>query len=482
MKEGTTPSPSTQPLELPPEILGNIFQLTVADWEGYTIRRLLLDLCLVCRSWYDAALLENRMWGKVVLNIANGDESQSYEKLVTSLTRAPVAFRSVKAKFGLRCECYKLWVHHEGRFLIKCDHQVLYRLMQDGPTLHHFDMECWSSSCFERLCQGTRLSSGQSSLESLKLTIRFGWIYEDPDHTPLRHVPPLKRLELELLSAVPYDLGDSSPAVLFVSSSIGSSLTSLTITFPAYFECPDYISNFLSWCTNLESLTMTYAGQIDNHLPHRLPTTPLPKLKSLSLWGIRPHFEGTALHYLRTPALATLTIRVHGYPTPLDGKSPPRTILDLMQSLGVLSPTSFTLHSLTLWGERGMIIRVGVEELAGILAALPSLRYLSLNSIHFDAEQLLEASRRSRAFAPALEHLDLQGLYREFKLQHLLQFVKGRVVERVVGQGSQLAPALRTLTLSHWEGATVLSETYAASPLVPELRTTFGLKIVRTVL
>ncbi|TEB22965.1 hypothetical protein FA13DRAFT_1798396 [Coprinellus micaceus] len=312
MREETAPSPSshktTQPLELPPEILGNIFQLTVADWEGYTIRRLVLNLCLVCRSWYDAALLENRIWGKVVLNTANGDESQSYERVVTSLTRAPVAFRAVKARFGLQCDCDKLWVHPEGNFISKCEHQVLVRLVTDGPPLHHLDMECWTSSCLERFCQRTRLASGQSRLESLKLTIRFGWIYEDLDHTPLRHIPPLKRLELELLSAMPSDLGDSSPAVLFVSSSIGSSLNSLTITFPAYFECPDYISNFLSWCTNLESLTMTYAGQIDNHLLHRLPTTTLPKLKALSLWGVRPHFDRTALHYLRTPALATLTI------------------------------------------------------------------------------------------------------------------------------------------------------------------------------
>ena len=361
---------------------------------------------------------------------------------------------------------------------------MLGRLVRDGPTLHHFDMECWSSACFERLCQGARLSSRQSFFESLKLRVHFAWIYEDPDHIPLRHTPPLKRLELDLSSAAVCDLSDSSPVVFLAASSVGSSLTSLAITFPAKSRCADYVSNFLSWCTNLESLAMTFSGETCYYyLPPNPPTTTLPKLKTLSLRGIRPRdFDRPAPHCLRTPALSTLTIRLHGYPSHIHDRSTPHLILKLMQSLGVLSPSSSTLHSLTLCRDRDTIVEMSMEELTGILAALPSLRYLSLNSIHFDAGQFLEASRLSPAFAAALEHLDLQRLEPQFQLQHILQFVKDRAVGRAVGQGLQSVPGFRSLTFSHGVGATALSEMYTTSPLVEELRTTFGLKIVRTVL
>ncbi|TEB24027.1 hypothetical protein FA13DRAFT_1393573 [Coprinellus micaceus] len=95
--------------DLLPEIMGKIFQLTALDKEGYTIRSQVLSLCLVSRFWYDAALLDHQLWGRIVLTKAS-NKQQSYETALAWLNKAPAAFRALKADYfpddsDPSCEC-----------------------------------------------------------------------------------------------------------------------------------------------------------------------------------------------------------------------------------------------------------------------------------------------------------------------------------------------------------------------------------------
>ncbi|TEB24015.1 hypothetical protein FA13DRAFT_1739518, partial [Coprinellus micaceus] len=322
--------------------------------------------------------------------------------------------------------------------------------------------------------------------QSLKLTPYRAWIYKAPGLIPFRSSPPIKSLELELINTRIHHMSGERTNTLFIPPAVASGLSHIVIALPAHCRCPDYVTNFLAQCANLESLTIAYArtGNRGDHDPSQhIPTTTFLKLHTLALWGLQPQILPTALHSLRTPALTHLTIRTGGYPSLKDLYSPaPRVIMDSIQSLGVLSPATSLLQSLTLWAEEDVTVRMGSEELSTILNSLPSLEHLSLNAIHFDAEEFLGASRSSPAFAPALEHLDLQRLDSEFQLQHILQFLKDRAVERGAGHGSESVRSgdFIRLTLSHGRLDAVLDDVYTTSPLLPELRALHGARISRT--
>lgn len=176
-------APTTQ--ELPPEILGIVFQCTVLNKDGFTDRSQLLVLCLVCKAWYEAALLDRQIWGRIDLSTGS-PELQTYERIVTWLDRSSVANRAVKAILSSGyCGCWEFY-GNASLFEAPCVPKVLCQLLETGPRLGRLEIECYTTECFDRLCSSVQTLSRNTMAQSLKLTPYRAWIYKAPGLIPFR--------------------------------------------------------------------------------------------------------------------------------------------------------------------------------------------------------------------------------------------------------------------------------------------------------
>ncbi|KAJ3524365.1 hypothetical protein NMY22_g11033 [Coprinellus aureogranulatus] len=487
--------PSRPHERVPPEILGEIFQFAVLDSDGYTIRSGLVWVCLVCKQWYEAALLDHQLWGWVVLTRSK-EEERSYQKAVTWLSRCPPNFRALKVPFNDECWC---WDTTNPPSLTTCDNRVLSRLLRYGPQLHRLDLKYSCTTCFDRLCHSSMASNHDSwkSIQSLKLTISGHWEFADhPDFFPLRNAPLVQSLDLNLADASIYDY-TSRTHILQLPSSLLLGLSSLSITFGRHH--PQNLSSALSQCGNLENLTIAFGDDpaTGDAEPEALPLVTLPLLRALAVWDVTPSLAPTVLAFLRAPALEELDVSVRIDPSVVYTQKP-HAFFNFMQSLDIFS-SSPAIHSLGLYGrwfsadennsasevnsvgsvdadEEDIIhtyIRADIdsEELIRTLSPLPRLKYLFLYAIEFDAEVFLDGSHRFPLFLPSLEHLELQDLHPDFQLQLVLEYIKDHR-ERATKAGGGTGRGLRRLTLHYDWLAAEYGVTYTLSDAISEVCTT----------
>jgi hypothetical protein len=177
---------------IPAEVLGQVVTLVLPVTLSYWERRQLLNFCLVCKPWRDAALAARWIWRSVGVGL---DELyHAFEEIGFWLNRSGDFPKSLEVLMnhgfesddddGLDAEC-------------KSANRVLAQSLTDGPILDHLHLRYHDSRCFGNLVKALHSYSAIAKskirpwdcLRSLSLEFQDDWAEsEDPSQSRFRHV------------------------------------------------------------------------------------------------------------------------------------------------------------------------------------------------------------------------------------------------------------------------------------------------------
>jgi hypothetical protein len=249
---------------MPPEVLGEIFAFVLElpafekPQRGFEAKirvdESLIALCLVCRTWRDAASATPQLWRHLEI------------PLVPSNLRLEKAFRWFDRCKGianktLMVDCdfhgYTRDCAEEGCNLANPE---LARLLTEGPSFEKLSLCCVGSLCFRALIGLMDSLKNDKprpwdSIKSLDLTFYEFWDETDPSDPLFRHIPPVTSLSLYLPDrySIIEDGGTLDDLRIHPLSPVLANLTTFTLAC----DWDDTVMLVLQLCANLEVLTLT---------------------------------------------------------------------------------------------------------------------------------------------------------------------------------------------------------------------------------
>lgn len=418
---------------LPPAILGEIFGLTIPDYLDEVDRRELGYLCLVCKSWRDAAHRTRRLWSNVQINISQS--LLDYDKMETWLTRAGNVPRRIKVVYIWAVCCCPVY----DCVLTGC--VALLKLLEDGPSLDHLHLQRTGARCIERFFNLMHTSKRRTkirpwdSLRSLSFDMRFPPTPHDDKKGLVASSSEYVDLDLPL-SVTSFDLALPPLGDMGVQIRPGfiESLTSFSIKCGGQHN-GEWILRLLELCINVEVLKISLDMSFSRH---RIS----PLFKKLSAQGLTfpnvhtlhlRHLNSTSIPFLdifKTPALDTLDLSFKPDFTFHDGEPQ-----EALTSHFISSLTSF-IHKRSQCAKTLRSLRIHhvnfeeTEEFAELLIGLPSLTHLAINRPVFMDDLFSEiqaaADNAEEQPLPSLQILEMLQLPLDFDFNGLFAFLRSR--------------------------------------------------------
>ncbi|KAJ2924623.1 hypothetical protein H1R20_g12479, partial [Candolleomyces eurysporus] len=467
--------------KLPLEILGEIFGLVVdppLDRDG---RSQLLDLCLVCKTWRDAAVLTHRLWSRV----STVEYPMPFKKITDWLSRSGSIPRSFEVIADGRNDCTDV--------LSACKYTTvaLAKMLTDGPNLDHLSLDYSGPQYFRNLVEALHLSKGFSesrtrpwdTVRSLSLKFRTFWNEPpNPSASSFLHIPSSVtsfHLHLPPLGAegIPRSMATTP---LHLPPDLLQRLTSLTI------HC-DWdglqVSTALMHCQNVEELTLSFDGLVqftDLNNPSSgsfsRSEIVLPKLRTLRFRSLSPH-NLDVFSFLTAPVLNALDIHfsIEDAEDRLDSGQ-----FDFTQNIHEFikkrSKCEDTFRSLSIRSAYST-----AWELIQLVEGLPSITNLTFADIDYaDDDSILFYYNRPTGL-PRLETLELLDVSRpDFFFQGLINFVKSRQPPPSKDGRTacdQPPDSLKQLVLTYRPEAHVLEHGHDVSENVERLRRVYGVSV-----
>ncbi|TEB08997.1 hypothetical protein FA13DRAFT_1722678 [Coprinellus micaceus] len=399
----TAALPPTSPVnQLPLEVLGQIFEASFAPGMSSECMRRLFNMCLVCRTWREAALVHHRLWSS--LEVKTRFTPHVYDKVEAWFARAGTTPKSLVVRSPYHQYC---WVE-EGPICGFTAPGLLKQLLE-GSRLDHLTLSCPTSHWFDK-------SSPWGNLRSLRLVVNTQWEMDSEPYEAVDQIfhrlPPVKSLHLHV-PGYKYHIPPSSPRAdqrrLVIPQSALIRLTSLTLDCDWHY---DVVARILRPCANIQTLTIHLKSSSLGYSRYEFADDStsedgiiLPKLKVLRLRQANPKALELLLR-LETPTLAELDIsfEVAGFAWRTAGCS----AYHWEGYIGAYvsrSSCEFTLHRFRLHA-----VTISSSTLEELLPSyFPWLRVLTLDCVNFE----------DRGILPALKGLVRPGELCEALVPHL---------------------------------------------------------------
>ncbi|KAF6741740.1 hypothetical protein DFP72DRAFT_239983 [Ephemerocybe angulata] len=414
---------------LPPEVLGDVFNNTLPDTPNVFSRKRLIELCLVCKDWRDAAHSDGRLWSGINLEFTSQTQVFSYRKVLAWLDRSrgrPKRLAVVAAGRTINCA---------ETSLCSASNPALAQFLLQVPALDHLHLEFRTSRCFKNLCSSMKsLSEGHelaprsldsSSFPVNSLSLKVAYFTHD-DRTNPKHIfnslPGVSALQLNFPAT---NTGRSTaiflpPIASLFSPSILQPITNLSIGCNWPFRD---IAVLLNSCVNIEELAVDLRGFEDgvNLLPRKQVS--LPKVRVLRLRGIIP-LSLKSLDFLKLRAISEFDVQF-GHRG---------MILQILEIYHTESWEKFLWrHAETLRILRIEDLKVPEEHLLSMIPTkLPMLEELHLNRVYFNADifdywtPTLPSEVEGSMWFPRLKTLEVLHLPPEFDSKKVLTFLRTR--------------------------------------------------------
>ncbi|KAJ2926626.1 hypothetical protein H1R20_g10464, partial [Candolleomyces eurysporus] len=416
---------------IPLEIHGEIFAHILADIDPENSERpvdtALINLCLVCRAWRNAALATPRLWNHLVLD---GLPTSLRSEVVSHwFSRSGVAPNTLQV-FG---DSHEGCQGPEG---CEFSNVGLAKLLTDGPQLSHLVFSCTSSQCLRNFIDLMKtMETGKprpwDTLKSLKLSFSHEWNEPaSPSESIFLHIP--SSVTTFHLFVPYYSDVSTHPDVLNLPIP-ENTLTNLTTFTLGCDWSGTKMWKVLQLCKNVETLTLDYGfSEISYHddEPYFLEVCDtgllLPKVHTLRLNHMRPNVVDF-IHILETPMLVELDISFSNF-----ARSPAHYV-DLADALDnfCLALVAFIGRTRTLRKLRIYAVKMSKPQIRWIFTSLPHLTHLTLDNVWFDASILDDLSSEMveltlRTPLPSLQVFELLSLPVDFPLQSLKRFIEDR--------------------------------------------------------
>jgi hypothetical protein len=414
---------------IPLEVLGEIFNFAIPSLLDHQGRAALLEMCLVCRTWRDAALLKQRLWSRVQINL---DTALSYEKVVGWHRRSGGVRRGLFVDAGCRGP-------DSADIPCQSQHPILMKLLTEGVPLDHISIDNVSRQCFRNMVASLAYRQAETpalrpwdSIRSLEIIITSGRGWNESgnslEESPFLRIPPSVS---SFKSTVPAFAWDAYPP-LHLPPGLLERLT--TIRFSCNWDVMQ-LATALRHCVNVQRLTICYRSMPRS----RDPVDPvlmelsdlglvLPKLHTLHLREV-PAAVTEVFQFLRAPALTNLRVQ-YDREGPLHHGELAPALKDFVKK----SKCEATFRSFCLKG-----VCVVIEELADILWSFPFITKLTLDLVDpvesasdLDMERLFPLLLRrpeenpDLALLPRLEVLRLLRVHAQFPLDEVFDFLHDR--------------------------------------------------------
>ncbi|KAJ2929713.1 hypothetical protein H1R20_g7391, partial [Candolleomyces eurysporus] len=457
---------------LPPELLGEVFSFLIYpifpeldEWDGFDAmvgydvgrgRNALINLCLVCRAWRDAAYATPPLWSRLDLHW----DSLDLEKVTQWLSRS----RGVPKSLVI--------YPRDWQQELTDDHfTILEELLTAGPPLDRLDLRMLNGP-EEDEAHLQRLVDLLKPVPDVKLplppwnslrtfTLQFYGSYAQLSDVVIPHFPHLTSLHLRLPYFYEEDFwDDDDQSVPFdIPQDILEGLTKLTLSNCDWTGCT--ILALIRWCRNIETLTVRYFEgswmNMDSPFLQDLSSTGvlLPAVQCLRLGNLRRD-QSDILRFLRTPSLVELDLSFDlrdedgnfEYPEDADYEYPNLESLESNILSLVKNPTSSD-RDVDLRRLRLHDLFISASSLASILINLPSLSHLTLDEVWFDSTLFKQLEAAGTKCLPRLEVLELLNVPECFHIPDVYAFVASR---RSFGQpgiaGMEGTVGLRELTMT----------------------------------
>lgn len=310
---------------MPIELLQTIFRWALPTVPlNHSQREMVIALGLVCKRWREATLLEHRLWAGIQLKSTETDVSVT--KASSWLKRSGTTLRTLEYRITRYdhigeeedepCHCY------DGTVPCRLTGNItLSKMLLEGPRVDRFKLDCDTATCFQNWITHVTTSQNPNfdprpwdNMRSLELAFseHHKCLWEEPQAPPpslFHHFPSaLTSLCLDLPSyrtAFGGDYGRAEGAFLEIPPSILEGLK----TFKVSCDWDGaQIFKMLPSCTSIETLSieaLDFPMAVSTTDPGRDPRILLPKVKTLSLYGLVGHHMMT---HVATPSLRNLTV------------------------------------------------------------------------------------------------------------------------------------------------------------------------------
>ncbi|KAF6763395.1 hypothetical protein DFP72DRAFT_530263 [Ephemerocybe angulata] len=442
------------PLDTVGEILAAAIQdSTIGKAEN---RKELIRLCLVCRTWREAALATHRLWATFDVTV-NG-----LSKWTHSLSHSAENWLNRSGTLPKSLKIMALRAHYCAGGHNECAHlatPALAKLLVLGPPIAELTLRSSYSSCFVQLIRQVRRmkatdNGSWSRIRTLNLALHNNWdefpvredatldLDEDVDTLPtsiFQHLPHITSFHLELPSMPG---GEDEGAGLNIPEELLARLTVFSLVCD--WEVTKVLTALKS-CQAVEKLTLnllesefyTSSGAESTKILDDMLETNiiLPKLRALHMWDMNP--EGLEyLRYFQAPSLDTLHLHFAESGLAWDDVWSDAEfnwyIKEFIRRSGC-KPNLRDLHISTL--------HVSAKELKSLLIEeFPFLRRLTLESLDFNSKLFLKLPAGKNTPLPFLQTLVLRDmLHDDFDFDHVRAFADGRKLLRNA-DGSLLPP------------------------------------------
>ncbi|KAJ3510696.1 hypothetical protein NMY22_g15896 [Coprinellus aureogranulatus] len=430
------------PLDLPPEVLGEVFIWALPrsslDMVG---RDQLVSLTLVCKEWHRAAHQSHRLWSRVELR---SGRPVYYDGLTAWLKNAgctPKALTLAKySHYNLYdCPCAGGLTYT----LCYLEHAGLAKFLASGPALDQLTIATSPSSCFEHLMRDLdtfKLSSDSlplswNSIRSLTLTFGIGFFYEPPRTTGsiFNSLP-------EALTSLDLKIGksDGQPSSRYhIPQTTLERLRSFRIN--CHWQARR-LARLIRHCRNVETLYIALQSEMRGSVPPRshgsetdcdavyhCDATLFTHLLSLDINILHPEDAACVLSSIRAPNL--VEVRIHNDDSRFRNR---RVVNDYLGYLNALTPGPFRppIESLTIYEWYTVEPnQIDTAALIDILSDLPSLMHLRLEEVTFDMPEFLstlQSTHERVMVVPRLKSMIFVVPGEETSLKDLLAYVKLR--------------------------------------------------------
>ncbi|KAF6763172.1 hypothetical protein DFP72DRAFT_874913 [Ephemerocybe angulata] len=444
----------TSPLrKLTAEVLERIFKAALELPSEKSRKSVLINFCLVCKTWKAVAYATPALWTPLVLSLPSSARMtpREYDTLVFWLSRSP------KTSRGLTIISSRLEHQHKAETCSLLDPLVA-KLLKEGPVLDHLHLHMMRIQCLHSLLDlvgppesrsARRAPRPWDSLKTLGLTFRrFNVPADSPSdlNDILLRIPQVRTFELNL----PYRwLAKATHCIIIpTGTSYFSDLTTLTLACDWGPRIPLAI---LDACVNLETLTVDMLGNDHDSFVQTAKKESrrisLAKVCFLRLRQLHPS-NISILEILDLPSLCELDVSIRK----------PRAFGDSQDQWDI--PPGFYEHVKTLYARSGpylrrLRIRGGIipedewHLLHQLLLYMSRLTHLTLDEVEFSSSLLKELASGNGQTLPCLAVLELFQLPLHLSPLLVYAFLDQR---RVINAASLLDPRpdpLKQVALSY---------------------------------
>ncbi|RXW24061.1 hypothetical protein EST38_g1751 [Candolleomyces aberdarensis] len=343
----------------------------------------LIDLCLVSKSWCDAARQTPSLWKGIRVEYRD----VSYDKIVAWYGRSGSTLRTLEViPPDIDDECMELDD-------CQSPNDGFRQLLTFGPTIDHLSIKCSSGQCFTNFTFGWIWGDNVSlskprpwdSIKSFTLTLTGRWEEsavnpDEPGDSGFMWIPPaVVSLQINLPDssvAFPLDSGIAPPDMRIHLAEAWTLDTLTSFSISCNWGGP-HILEIVKHCKNVETLAIDFKN---SDLPDSRAAImkqlsriglSLLKLRTLRLRQVSPSTAGKLFRILKAPVLAQLDISF-GEVKIWQGKKFDDELGRLVQqSSAAFRSLNLRIHNVSL----------PPDDLNDILSALPSIMHLTLDEV-----------------------------------------------------------------------------------------------------